>query len=152
MRAWQSTIVVGLLATVAACFPFFTNSVIEFLSFAGILVSPMGVMVYADNFILPRIGIEAEYSYQFSGREDACSKTNMPAVLTWITAEILSLPLAIFTPVSIYFTPAITIAWSLIVYVIASKWFVQKGWRECEKNDSLNQSVFFGEGSESSSV
>ena len=141
MRAWQSTIIIGLLSTFAACFPFFTNSLIEFLSFAGILVSPMGVIVYADNFILPRFGIEAEYSYQFSDQEDTCSKTNMPAVLTWITAEILSLPLALFTPVSVYFTPVITISWSLLVYIIASRWFVQKGWRNCGEKESESSSV-----------
>merc|ERR1719263_120614 len=141
MRAWQSTIIIGLLSTFAACFPFFTNSLIEFLSFAGILVSPLGGLVYADNFILPRFGIEAEYSYQFSDQEDTCSKTNMPAVLTWITAEILSLPLALFTPVSVYFTPVITISWSLMVYIIASRWFVQKGWRDCGEKESESSSV-----------
>jgi len=129
IHAWLSTIVVGLLATAVACFPAITNKIIEFLALAGVVLCPMGVMLFADHFVLPRMGLRGEYSYQHRLNEDSCQATNWPAVIAWVAAEILSLPLATLTPVTLIFVPVVTISVSFALYVGLTKAFVQKvGW------------------------
>ena len=63
--------------------------------------------------------------------------TNWPAVITWATAEILSLPLALLTPVSVYFAPIITIPYSFAVFVGLTKLFVSKGWMKYKDEEVL---------------
>lgn len=139
IHAWMSTLIVGTLATAVACFPAITNYLIEFLSIAGILLCPMGVIVYSDHFLLPKFGLQSEYSHRHmllkndagnneEDYDDVCRETNWPAVITWSTAEILTLPLALLTPVTVYFAPILTIGWSFIVYIGLTKLFVAKGW------------------------
>jgi purine-cytosine permease-like protein len=130
MHAWLSTIIVGLLATAVACFPAITNRIIEFLAFAGIILSPMGVMVFTDYFVFPRLGLCRELSYQHRLNEEVCQMTNWPAVVTWALAMSISLPLALLTPVSVYFAPAITLPLSFALYIGLTKVFVKKGWIE----------------------
>ena len=90
----------------------------------------MGVVVFADHFTLPRMGLRSEYSYQHRPNEDSCQATNWPAVVAWVSAEIISLPLALLTPVTLIFVPVITIPVSFALYVGSTKLFVRKGWME----------------------
>ena len=138
--AWLSTIVVGILATIVACFPAITNKILEFLLLAGILLCPMGVIVFVDHFLFPKIGLQDEFSHkkqarQENFRDDICRATNWPAVATWAISEVISLPLALLTPVSLYFTPVITIFVSCSFYVGLTKLFVKSGWLIYEDED-----------------
>ena len=101
-----------------------------FLTFAGIILCPMGVMVFTDNVIFPRLGLQSELSYTLRPEEEGneCVKTNWPAVWTWLTVEVVSLPLALLTPVSSYFTPVITLVYSCVAYIGLTKFWVKKGW------------------------
>lgn len=136
IHAWRSTIAVGLLATVAACFPAFTNKIIEFLALAGVVLCPMGVVVFADHFALPRMGLRSEFSYQHRLNEDSCQATNWPAVIAWFIAELVSLPLALLTPVTLIFAPVITISLSFALYLGLTKLFAHKGWVEYSDKES----------------
>jgi len=138
IHAWLSTLIVGLVATAVACFPAITNQIIEFLALSGIILCPMGVILFTDHFVVPKIdGLCSEFSYQHRLHEDSCHKTNLPAVITWASAEIISLPLALLTPVSVYFAPVITIPYSFFVYIILSKIFVNRGWIEYKEEKVL---------------
>jgi hypothetical protein len=157
MKAWLSTIIVGLVATAASCFPALTNGIMVFLTLAGIILCPMGVMVFTDNIIFPRLGLQSELSYTLrpQGSKDNCVKTNWPAVWTWLSVELLSLPLALLTPVSSYYTPVITLFYSFVVYIELTKFWVKKGWvnydnvdledlskEECSKEDLTEKPEF----------
>ena len=67
--------------------------------------------------------------------DDICRATNWPAVATWAISEVISLPLALLTPVSLYFTPVITIVVSCSFYVGLTKLFVKSGWLIYEDED-----------------
>jgi len=132
MHAWLSTIIVGNLATTVGCFPAMTNKIIEFLALAGILLCPMGVIVFVDHFLFPKIGLQDEFSHKNQSRQensidDFCHTTNWHAVATWAISEVISLPLALLTPVSLYFAPVITIVVSFSLYVGLTKLFVKSG-------------------------
>ena len=109
-----------------ACFPAVTNGIIEFLAFAGLLQCPFGVMLFIDYFCFPRLGLEREFPYRQGKLSADKDVTNWPAVITFVIAETISLPLC-WTPVSVYFAPAITISLSAILYIGITKWFVRKG-------------------------
>lgn len=130
MKAWASTIIVGLLATLCACFPALTNGIMELLVFAGILLCPMGVIVATDYFVSPRLGLPQQVAL----KGGSVRTTNWPAAITWALAEIVSLPVALLTNVSIYFVPLITIALSFALFIAMSKAFVKKGWYTIEEN------------------
>lgn len=135
MHAWMSTIIVGLLATAAACFPALTNGIMEFLSLAGILLCPMGVFLFADHLVFPRVGLSSELSYNLTNDDEAkCTYNNWPAIWTWPMVEVLSLPVALLTPVSLYFTPVITLVFSFVSYLGLTKLWVSKGWIVYDKN------------------
>lgn len=138
MKAWLSTIIVGLLATAAACFPALTNGIMVFLTLAGIILCPMGVFLLVDHFVFPRLGLSSELSYNLREDEedDKCNVNNWPAIWTWFAAEVISLPVALLTPVSSYFTPIITLCFSFVSYIGLTKLWVRKGWIVYEKDDT----------------
>jgi len=150
MKAWVSTIVVGLLATAVACFPAMTNKIIEFLALAGILSCPMGVIVFVDHFLFPKIGLQSEFSHQKqlvqkNSDNDQCHATNWPAVVTWALSEVISLPLALKTAVSLYFAPVITISPSFSLYVGLTKLSMNNKWLkyedDCDSDDRSSQAL-----------
>lgn len=141
MKAWLSTVIVGLVATAASCFPALTNGIMVFLTVAGIIFCPMGVIVFSDTFLFPRLGLQSELSFNHRQGEDKCVKVNWPAAWTWLSAEVISLPLALFTPVSSYFAPIITLSYSWIAYVGMTKVWVNKGWISYVENRDETISV-----------
>lgn len=128
MKAWLSTIIVGLVASVAACFPALTNGITAVLTYCGIILAPLGIVLSTDYYIFPRLGLQSEMSYTLREGDDKCVKTNFPAVWTWFTVEVISLPLAIFTPVSPYFTPIFLVPYTFAAYLGLTKYWVKKGW------------------------
>lgn len=83
-------------------------------------------MLFIDYFCFPRLGLEREFPYRQGKLSADKDVTNWPAVITFVIAETISLPLC-WTPVSVYFAPAITISLSAILYIGITKWFVRKG-------------------------
>ena len=128
MKAWLSTIIVGLVASVAACFPALTNGITAVLTYCGIILAPLGIVLSTDYYIFPRLGLQSEMSYTLREGEDKCVKTNWPAVWTWFTVAVISLPLAIWTPVSPYFTPIFLVPYTFAAYLGLTKYWVKKGW------------------------
>ena len=83
-------------------------------------------MLFIDYFYFPRLGLEREFPCRQGKLGTDRDVTNWPAVITFVLAETISLPLC-WTPVSVYFAPAITISLSAILYIGITKWFVRKG-------------------------
>ena len=133
MKASTSTLLVGSAATVAALFPLFTSRVLELLAFAGLALCPMGVILFADFWILPRLGIQNEMAAnaaveasadnvedeanRYAIKSNTLNTTNWAAVYTWAIALIVSVPIAMTTVLEVFFTPLITVTLSLILYV-----------------------------------
>lgn len=71
------TIAVGIAVVVAACFPFVYKSMMPLLTYAGILLVPVGGIVFAEHYVLPKMGC-TRYWARFKGLSN-----NVPALLTW---------------------------------------------------------------------
>lgn len=55
---WKVTLAVGAATTVVACFPFVFTRLTDFVGYYGLLLMPAGAVVFAEHWILPRLGVE----------------------------------------------------------------------------------------------
>jgi len=92
-RRWKVTLGAGLITTLAACFPALVMRLLEFVALYGLILMPLGAVILADFWILPRLGLQPN----FASRRH--SRAYWPAALTWIFTLVLALGL----PLEIYF-------------------------------------------------
>jgi len=53
---WLVTLLVGVVTTVIACSPFVFNGLLNFVGIYGLLLMPVGAIVFVEHWIFPRIG------------------------------------------------------------------------------------------------
>ncbi len=82
---WRVTLIAGIATTVIACFPFVFTKLLSFVGLYGLLLMPMGAIVFVEHWLFPRIGLQR---YWVARKGLAL---NWPALLSWI----LSLAVAI---------------------------------------------------------
>ena len=61
-KRWKVTLGVGVLTTVAALFPALMMRLLDFVALYGLLLMPMGAVIFADFWILPRLGLREDYA------------------------------------------------------------------------------------------
>lgn len=54
---WKITIVAGMATSVLACFPVFFLKLLDYVAIYGLVLMPIGAVVLAEHWILPRFGI-----------------------------------------------------------------------------------------------
>lgn len=73
----QVTAVTGVVTTLIACFPFVFTQWLNVLSYFIMLIAPVGAIIAAEHFLLPRLGIRPFW------REARQLADNRPALLAW---------------------------------------------------------------------
>jgi NCS1 family nucleobase:cation symporter-1 len=81
---WLVTLAAGAFTTGVACFPFVFSRLLEFVALYGILLMPIGAIVFVEHHLFPRIGLQ-RYWLQTAGRS-----LNWPAVVTWFGAVAIA--------------------------------------------------------------
>ncbi|MFC1541013.1 purine-cytosine permease family protein [Candidatus Latescibacterota bacterium] len=76
-KRWKVTLVAGLITTVAACFPALAMKLLEFVALYGLILMPMGAVIFADFWLLPKLGLKSNYA------EMTGSRFTWQAGLTW---------------------------------------------------------------------
>ena len=71
------TLVVGAVVVVGSCFPFIYRSILPILAYAGLVLVPIGGVVFAEQHIFPRLGYKSNW-HRLKGLKD-----NKPALITW---------------------------------------------------------------------
>ncbi|HEG44787.1 MAG TPA: hypothetical protein ENH94_12160 [Phycisphaerales bacterium] len=74
---FKVTIVTGLIATVAAMFPMIAMKLLGFVAIYGMLLMPMGAVVFVDFWLLKKLGLQSSYA-EVSGKA-----FNWAAGLAW---------------------------------------------------------------------
>jgi len=74
---WLVTLIVGLVTTGIACFPFVFTKLLSFVGLYGLLLMPVGAIVVVEHWIFPRIGL----TQYWSSRKGKL--LNLPALLAW---------------------------------------------------------------------
>jgi cytosine permease len=61
-KRWKVTLVAGAITTGAALFPALIMKLLDFVALYGLLLMPMGAIIFADYWLLPRLGLRREYA------------------------------------------------------------------------------------------
>jgi purine-cytosine permease-like protein len=54
---WAVTLTAGAVTTILSCFPFFFMRLLDFVAIYGLILMPVGAAVFAEFWIIPRIGL-----------------------------------------------------------------------------------------------
>lgn len=109
------TLIVGSIVLAASAFPFIYRSYLSLVTYAGLLLVPIGGIIFAEHYILPRIGL-TKFWARYKGVE------NMPALLAWgISLVIVGVPSALdIIPAYFAFPPAWVIA--TLLYILFARY------------------------------
>lgn len=91
-QRWKVTLFAGAVTTVLACFPVVFVRLLDYVGVYGLVLMPIGAVVFAEHWLLPRLGIE---QYQAEKRHWV---VNVFALVTWVAtlAVCYALPLHLF--------------------------------------------------------
>ena len=133
----KTTIVVGLVTIAIACFPFVFSQILPLLTYAGLLVVPVGAIVFAEHQIFPRIG----YTRYWSSYRQLSFST--PAVAAWGLGLIFGFGLNAFNVMSFFYLFIPTWIFTILVYtLLASRYGAKEKYPEAEKQEkSRNENI-----------
>ncbi len=79
-KRWKVTLAVGGITTIAALFPALMMRLLDFVALYGLLLMPMGAVLFADFWLLPKLGRRSNYA------EWKQLLISWPAALAWFGA------------------------------------------------------------------
>ena len=130
----KTTIVVGLITVIIACFPFVFSQILPLLTYAGLLVVPVGAIVFAEHQIFPRIG----YTRYWSSYSQLTFST--PAVASWALGLLFGFGLNAFNVMSFFYLFIPTWIFTILVYtLLAGRYGAKKTYPEAEKQEEIRQ-------------
>ncbi len=133
----KTTMIVGAAMVMVACFPFVFSQILPLLTYAGLLVVPVGAIVFAEHQLFPKIG----YTRYWSKFQDY--KNSTPAVLSWILGLIFGFGLNMLDVMSFYYLFIPTWFFTILVYTfLAGRYGAKEKYPEGEKREqAYNLSV-----------
>ena len=126
----KTTMIVGIAMVIIACFPFVFSQILPLLTYAGLLVVPVGAIVFAEHQLFPKIG----YTRYWSKFQDY--KNSTPAVLSWVLGLIFGFGLNMLDVMSFYYLFIPTWFFTIAVYtLLAGKYGAKEEYIEGEKKE-----------------
>jgi len=130
----KTTLIVGLVTMVIACFPFVFSQILPLLTYAGLLVVPVGAIVFAEHQIFPRIGFTRYWS---SYKQLSFS---FPAVASWAAGLVFGFGLNAFNVMSFFYLFIPTWIFTILIYtVLASRYGAKEAYAEEVKKEELQK-------------
>lgn len=114
-KTWKVTLFVGLFTTIAACFPALVMMLLEFVALYGLILMPLGAVIFIDVYVLEKIGLKPYYAMA-SG-----THLNWAVALTWGLTLAVCLMLNLIGGVEIFFLGLPGWFVAVLVYIVASK-------------------------------
>lgn len=114
-KTWKVTLLVGLFTTIAACFPALVMRLLEFVALYGLILMPVGAVIFIDVYMLEKVGLKANYA-EFKG-----ISLNWAVALTWIITLSFCLFLNLVFGIEIFFLGLPGWFVAVLVYLVASK-------------------------------
>jgi hypothetical protein len=126
----RTTLIVGFVTMVVACFPFVFSQILPLLTYAGLIVVPVGAIVFAEHQIFPRIG----YTRYWSSYRQLVFST--PAIASWILGLILGFGLNTLDFMSFFYLFIPTWIFTILVYTfLAGRSGAKEKYPEAEKKE-----------------
>jgi purine-cytosine permease-like protein len=94
---WKITAIVGGITSLAACFPALVMKLLDFVALYGLLLMPMGAVIFADFYFSEKLGFKSEAAFNFR------SNFSLPALLSWVLTLAFCLGLNYFYEIEIFF-------------------------------------------------
>lgn len=133
----NTTMAVGLAMIAIACFPFVFSQILPLLTYAGLLVAPVGAIVFAEHQIFPRIG----YTRYWSKYQDYMH--SLPAIASWGLGLVFGFGLNALDVMSFYYLFIPTWFFTILIYtVLAGRYGAREAYPEGEAREkSYNEKV-----------
>lgn len=130
----KSTLVVGVAVVAASIFPFIYKNILPVLAYAGLVLVPIGGIVFAEHHIFPRIGYKRGWM-KLKGLTD-----NYPAIITWALALVLSVGLATADIIPFYYLFIPSWLFSILCYTfLAGRAGAKGSYPEAEAAEAAEQ-------------
>ena len=111
----RTTMVLGIVSVIVACFPFVFTKMLPLLTYAGLLVVPVGAIVFTEHFIFPRIG----FTRYWANLKQL--KHSVPAIASWGIGLAFGFGLNAMNVMSFYYLFIPTWFITGMVYTILAK-------------------------------
>lgn len=134
-KTWKVTLIVGLITTLAACFPGLVMKLLDFVALYGLMLMPMGAIIFIDVMVFPKLGLITDFA------EKRKLKFNWAAALTWGLTLGLCLALNFFAGVEIFFLGLPGWFVAVAVYIISSKVFQKYNPQKLPLTEKANKTL-----------
>jgi purine-cytosine permease-like protein len=114
---FRVTLLTGAFATVAGIFPGVAMQLLGFVALYGLLLMPMGAVIFMDYWVFDRLGLRSNYAAETG------ASFNWAAGLTWVLTLAFCLGLIWFANVQIFFVGLPGWFAAAVLYVVLSKWY-----------------------------
>jgi purine-cytosine permease-like protein len=108
----RTTMAVGTAMVIIGCFPFVFSQILPLLTYAGLLVVPVGAIVFAEHQIFPKIG----YTRYWSKFQDYAH--SLPAVASWGLGLVFGFGLNMLDVMSFYYLFIPTWFFTILIYIL----------------------------------
>ena len=109
------TLIVGSVVVVGSCFPFIYRSILPLLTYAGLVLVPIGGIVFAEQMVFPRLGYKSHWR-RLKGVKD-----NVPALMTWAISLVFGFGLNFLDIIPFVYLFLPTWVVSICVYTVLAK-------------------------------
>jgi NCS1 family nucleobase:cation symporter-1 len=109
---WLVTLVVGVITTIVACFPFVFTGLLNFVGIYGLLLVPAGAIVMAEHWLFPRFGLQRYWAHHRG------LVLNWPALLAWMGGMALALGLYLSDTLHLFFLFLPVYVLTIVVYTV----------------------------------
>jgi NCS1 family nucleobase:cation symporter-1 len=109
---WVVTLVVGVVTTIVACFPFVFTELLNFVGIYGLLLVPAGAIVMTEHWLFPRLGLNRYWAHH----RDLI--LNWPALLAWISGMALALGLYLTDTLHLFFLFLPVYVLTVVLYIV----------------------------------
>jgi purine-cytosine permease-like protein len=115
-RRWKTTLAVGILATLLACFPGVVSKLDQWLAVYTLVAAPIGAIILADVWLFPKLGLPSNWA------EKTGSAFNWVVAITWVLAIAAGYAIYVAYGLDSYFFVAMP-AWAVAIglYVALAK-------------------------------
>jgi purine-cytosine permease-like protein len=117
---YRVTLITGMLAAIAGVFPGIAMKLLGFVALYGMILMPMGAVIFVDFWLLRKFGLRSNYA-EFSGKS-----FNWAAGLTWFLTLGICVGLVNIGHVPIFFVSLPGWFVAAVLYVILSKYYQGK--------------------------
>ena len=109
------TLIAGAVASCIAVFPGLCNKFLSVAMLYGLILMPMGAVIFADHYLMKKLGL-VEFYAQRAGK-----RLHWPPVLAWVLSLLICVSLWYFMGIQEFFLCLPGWLFAGVIYLVASK-------------------------------